>query len=104
MATDVKVAIKSIDDVLSSDVHYDESLEYQLTTDDVDWLETAKEALQKQVPINIVEETEDDREFIDYVCPNCKTTLQQKNKQAKRISIYQYKHCIECGQSLKWGE
>ena len=64
----------------------------------------AMQALEKQIPQKVIEQTEDDREFIDCVCPNCKTTLQQKNKQAKRITIYKYKHCIECGQALVWGD
>lgn len=62
------------------------------------------DALRKQIPKHIEEQTEDDREFIDYVCPNCKTTLQQKMKCATRTTIYKYKHCIECGQSLDWHE
>ena len=48
----VKEAIKYIDDVLSSDYHYDETLGYELTSDDIEWLEMAKEALEKQVPIS----------------------------------------------------
>ena len=39
-------AIDCIDAVLSADVHYDESIDYLVTTDDVDWLEKAKEALE----------------------------------------------------------
>ena len=62
------------------------------------------DALKKQMPKHIEEQTEDDREFIDYVCPNCKTTLQQKMKGAKRTTIYKYKHCIFCGQSLDWSD
>ena len=42
--------IKCIKDVLDSDYHYDESLGYQLTSDDFEWLEKAKEALEKQIP------------------------------------------------------
>ncbi len=61
-------------------------------------------ALEKQMPKHIEEQTEDDREFIDYVCPNCKTTLQQKMKGATRTTIYKYKHCIFCGQYLDWGD
>lgn len=38
-------AVKCIDDVLNSDYHYDESLGYQLTSDDFEWLEKAREAL-----------------------------------------------------------
>lgn len=45
---DAKTAIAAIDDVLSSTVNYDESLEYQLTSYDIDWLEEAKKALQSQ--------------------------------------------------------
>ena len=61
-------------------------------------------ALEKQIPKHIEEQTEEDREFIDYVCPNCKTTLQQKMKGATRTTIYKYKHCIFCGQSLDWSD
>ena len=97
-------AINCIDDVLNSEYHYDESLGYQLTSDDFEWLEKSKDALEKQMPKHIEEQTEDDREFIDYVCPNCKTTLQQKMKGATRTTIYKYKHCIFCGQSLDWND
>lgn len=45
---DAKMAIEAIEDVLSSTVNYDESLEYQLTTYDIDWLEEAKRALKNQ--------------------------------------------------------
>ena len=97
-------AINCIDDVLNSEYHYDESLGYQLTSDDFEWLEKSKEALEKQIPKHIEEQTEEDRGFIDYVCPNCKTTLQQKMKGATRATIYKYKHCIFCGQSLDWND
>lgn len=63
----------------------------------------ACKALDMQIPKHIEEQTEEDREFIDYVCPNCKTTLQQKTKGAIRTTIYKYKHCIECGQLIDWG-
>ena len=59
-------------------------------------------ALEKQVQKHIEEQTEEDREFIDYVCPNCKTTLQQKMKGATRTTIFKYKYCHWCGQYLEW--
>ena len=96
-------AIKYIDDVLNSDYHYDESLGYELTSDDFEWLEKAKQELEKGTSKHIEEQTEDDREFIDYVCPNCKTTLQQKMKGATRTMIFKYKYCHWCGQKLDWG-
>ena len=61
-------------------------------------------ALEKQIQKHIEEQTEDDRQFIDYVCPNCKTTLQQEMKGATRTIIYKYKYCIFCGQALDWGD
>ena len=66
--------------------------------------EVAIKALEKEIPKHIEEQTEDDREFIDYVCPNCKTTLQQKRKGAKLTTIYKYKHCIFCGQVIDWSD
>ena len=95
--------IKCIDDVLNSDYHYDESLGYELTSDDFEWLKKAKQELEKGTSKQIEEQTEDDREFIDYVCPNCKTTLQQKMKGATRTTIFKYKYCHWCGQKLDWG-
>ena len=68
------------------------------------YAELAINALEKQIPKHIEEQTEDDRKFIDYVCPNCKTTLQQKMKGATRTTIYKYKHCIFCGQALDWSD
>lgn len=65
---------------------------------------TAIKALDKQRPKHIEEQTEDDRQFIDYVCPNCKTTLQQKMKGATRTTIYKYKYCHYCGQCLDWND
>lgn len=72
-----KTAIERIEEVLSSEVHYDESIEYQLTTDDVDWLEASKTALQKQKPMkpNLVygEKTNTHRygRLISFHCPSC---------------------------------
>lgn len=74
---DAKVAIASIDDVLSADVRYDESIDYQLTTDDVDWLEAAKAALQKQQAMKpklvYGEKTNTHRygRLISFHCPSC---------------------------------
>lgn len=43
-------AINCIDEVLSSDCNYDETLDYQLISYDFDWLEKAKNSLEKQIP------------------------------------------------------
>lgn len=71
-------AIKCIDDVLNSDYHYDESLGYQLTSDDFEWLEEAKKVLEKQIPKKpILKYNEKDvtpvqyGKLIKFMCPNC---------------------------------
>ena len=78
--------------------------ERKLATDYCRIKNMAIEALEKGISKHIEEQTEDDREFIDYVCPNCKTTLQQKMKDAIRTTIYKYKHCHWCGQKLDWSD
>lgn len=94
-------AIKNIDDILDSPYLFDESIDYQLTTDDIECLEMAKEALEKQTPKKPIkknpicyEKTKDGTEFIayDYFCPDC-------NKQIKATE-----HHCKCGQALDWGD
>lgn len=82
-------AINCIDDVLSSDVNYDESLDYELTSYDIDWLEKAKEALEMQIPKEPIRKTK-----IQQSCPNCGGTF---------TTAYVTKHsnCWHCGQALK---
>lgn len=87
-----KEAIKYIDDVMDSTYNYDETIDYQLTSDDFDWLEKAKEALEKQIPKKPISLGEDiDRDVGQ--CPNCKEI----------IDTYEdYKYCSDCGQAIDW--
>lgn len=68
-------AIKCIEDVLNSDYYYDESLGYQLTSNDFEWLEKTKEALKKQIPKKAIKTSDeyyhDGRHEPDYECPVC---------------------------------
>lgn len=63
-----------------------------------------REAVEKQRAKKIIYETEDDREYEDYICPNCKNCLQQRRKGATRITIYKFKHCPDCGQAIDWSD
>ena len=94
-------AIKNIDDILDSPYLCDESIDYQLTTDDIECLEMSKKALEKQIPKKPIkknpicyEKTKDGTEFIayDYFCPDC-------NKQIKATE-----HHCKCGQALDWSD
>ncbi len=81
-----------------------------ITTDDiVECRKICHEALEKQIPKKIETQTEDDREFIDYICPCCRTTLQQliKSCYSQRYfknTVYKYKYCLHCGQALDWSD
>lgn len=80
-------AIKCIDDVLSSDYHYDETLGYQLTSDDFEWLETAKSALEKQIPKK----------------PNIYNKFERHCECGAILKTYQ-NYCNDCGQALDWSD
>ena len=102
-------AINNIDDVLSSDVNYDESLDYELTSDDIDWLEKAKEALKKQIPKKpILKETKcfdgSTADFV-FVCPVCNRKICSEPTDDIMASFLkeEYPHC-NCGQALDWSD
>lgn len=75
-------AINCIDNVLNSEYHFDESLGYQLTSDDIEWLEKAKEALKKQTA------QKPRRTRREIVCPTCETLVGSTP------------YCRYCGQKL----
>ena len=79
-------AIKQIDDVLSSDYHYDETLGYQLTSDDFGWLEKSKKALEKQIP------KKPRKTRTEIVCPTCATLVGSSP------------YCRYCGQAIDWSD
>ena len=89
--------INRIKDVLSSDYYHDESLGYQLTSDDFEWLEEAKKALEKQIP----------KHFEIWngqcSCPNC-NKLFGNYSQLKTLIHWEMPHCKYCGQALDWSE
>lgn len=79
-------AIKCIEDVLNSDYHYDESIGYQLTSDDFEWLGKAKEGLKKQIP------KKPRKTRSEIVCPTCNTLVGSSP------------YCRYCGQALDWSD
>lgn len=101
-------AIKKIDDVLSSDYHYDETLGYQLTSDDFEWLEEAKKALEKQIP---KKPKRVDKNYVfdgnwKKICPCCGVTLMERittKDESYPVHYNMTKHC-KCGQALDWSD
>lgn len=86
-----KDALACIEDVLSSTVRYDESFEYELTSYDVDWLEKAKDAVEKQIPKKVTIDQYDDGTY-SYICP-CGAEVEENQA-----------YCDTCGQALDWSD
>ena len=91
-------AIKCIEDVLGSDFHYDDC---QLTSDDFEWLEEAKEALEKQTQKKI---THTATLKTSCTCPNCGNCLDKFEKFGESIVRVKYQYCHFCGQALDWSD
>ena len=62
----VDEAIKCIDDVLTSEFNYDDSLEYKLTSYDFDWLYAARKSLEdnRWIPVTERLPKRDDRVLV----------------------------------------
>ncbi len=95
----VEEAIKSIDDVLNSDYYYDESIGYQMTSDDFEWLEKSKKALEKQMP---KKPTLRDKYY--FYCPCCNEDLAIQEEDMSIYSMTPPKYCLHCGQALDWSD
>lgn len=100
----IQKAIDNIEEVLCSTVNWcDDSIAYELTTDDCDWIEMAKSALEKQMPKKLLIGNRNIHyvNYKDFICPCCKNCI---------VSIIdgdffggrKQKHCDECGQALDW--
>lgn len=114
-----KEAIKCIDDVMDSTYNYDETIDYQLTSDDFDWLEKAKEALEKQIPkkpilksgVSLIHINKGDKphewrnvQWQDWTCPECGWFVGQRYNatQCKPHDQRKCNYCNECGQAIDW--
>ena len=86
-------AIKNIDDILDSPYLCDESIDYQLTTYDIECLEKAKEALEKQIPKKpkILKV----HDISEYKYGDC---------ECGEHIIDDEKYCSKCGQALDWSD
>ena len=87
-------AIRCLDIVLNSvnyyEYYYDDNVGYQITKEDIGWLEKAKEAIQKQItekPMLIC------GDYDMPICPDCKQFVDDTEF-----------YCSTCGKALNWDE
>ena len=95
-------AIENINNILDSPYLCDESIDYQLTTDDIECLEMSKQALEKQIPKkpNLQGDGYADGELVyDYAeCPVCGCDFEEES------NCWGCKFCPDCGQALDWSD
>lgn len=98
-------AIECIDEVLCATVHYDETLEYELTTDDIEWLEMAKKTLEKLTPQKVkhCEKKNDDYLVQSYLVEGRVVKWFECPKCEKRLRKY-YSFCPHCSKALDWSD
>ena len=96
---EIKEAVKCIDNVLASDYYYDETLGYQLTSDDIEWLEMAKEALENKIPKRVIISN-----WSAAKCPTCGEYLSESLGDGYYNHFEHLKICPneECCQRIVW--
>ena len=96
-AIEILEEVKELDDTLYAySPAYMEALEVAISTlkegqqyHKIGTVEECREAVEKQKPKNIVKIREG-----EYCCPKCYTVYDD--------CIFEYDHCINCGQAIKW--
>lgn len=92
-------AAEEIQNLYGNDIDLTERL-YSKATE----FEQLEEAIpDKQILKRMITESELDREFIDYICPNCKNILHQQFKGSKE-PFRHFRYCYDCGQALDWSD
>lgn len=96
-------AIADIDEVLNSTLNYDDTLDYQLTTDDCNWLEATRSVLEKQIPLepDLISDGWSNTGYLDllydtWICPYCQTEYE--------LDYDKYEYCPNCGQRIDWSD
>ena len=67
-----------------------------LQLDDMPTLTPPNEAL----PVLVNDEP--DREYIDYICPRCKSIISQRRRGQRMETVYKCKFHDNCGQRVDW--
>ena len=99
-------AKECIEAVINSDYRYDETIGYQLTSDDFGWLELAKDTIEMRIPkkpkfydTKFRQRGQKHGEFVTieraYNCPHCNCTVWGTDKD---------NYCKHCGQALDWSD
>jgi len=86
-------AIQFLQDALDTAAQWEN--DYRVNQIGISEINTAMEALEKQIPKKPIKTKENIRYSMCYICPNC-----QKNFSGTGIASY----CYHCGQALDWSD
>ena len=53
-------------------------------------------------PLPVLVNDEPDREYIDYICPRCKSIISQRRRGQRMETVYKCKFHDNCGQRVDW--
>ena len=53
-------------------------------------------------PLSVLVNDETDREYIDYICPRCKSIISQRRRGQRMETVYKCKFHDNCGQRVDW--
>ena len=53
-------------------------------------------------PLSVLVNDEPDREYIDYICPKCKSIISQRRRGQRMETVYKCKFHDNCGQRVDW--
>ena len=58
--------------------------------------------IQQNGPLSVLVNDEPDREYIDYICPRCKSIISQRRRGQRMETVYKCKFHDNCGQRVDW--
>ena len=53
-------------------------------------------------PLSVLVNDAPDREYIDYICPRCKSIISQRRRGQRMETVYKCKFHDNCGQRVDW--
>lgn len=68
----------------------------------VEVIENAPTLTPQNEPLSILVLDEPDREYIDYICPRCKSIISQRRRGQRMETMYKCKFHDNCGQRVDW--
>lgn len=67
-----------------------------------EWVKRQPTLTPPNEPLSVLVNDEPDREYIDYICPRCKSIISQRRRGQRMETVYKCKFHDNCGQRVDW--